>query len=83
MAASMTPQRVYLQRNIYVICGICFETRKTDQLGNLVIKMLANLKLKLTNDILQNIAKVIESLENFDVGQKGICIKFNKFATWR
>ncbi|XP_062581297.1 uncharacterized protein LOC134243098 [Saccostrea cucullata] len=78
MAAPMTPRRVYLQRNICVICGFCFETRETDSLGNVEIKTRFNLKLKLTNDRLQNIAEVLGSLENLDVGQKGICIKCNR-----
>lgn len=75
----MTPRRIYLQDNVCVICGFCFETRETSASGEIVVRKLNNLKLKLTNERVANIAKVIESKENLILDRlKGICIKCNR-----
>ena len=70
---------IYLQENVCVICGFCFETRETTTSGDVIVKKLNNLKLKLTAERVQNIEKVIESKENFNFdGPKGICVKCNR-----
>ena len=79
LAAPLTPRRIYLQENVCVICGFCFETRETTTSGDVIVKKLNNLKLKLTAERVQNIEKVIESKENFNFdGPKGICVKCNR-----
>ena len=79
MAAPMTPRRIYLQENVCIICGFCFETRETNTSGDVIVKKLNNLILKLTAERVQNIEKIIELKDNFNFdGPKGICVKCNR-----
>ena len=77
--APMTPRRIYLKENVCIICGFCFETRETNTSGDVIVKKLNNLKLRLTAERVQNIEKIIESKENINFDEpKGICVKCNR-----
>ena len=71
----LTPRRIYLSANICVICGFALFHTEITSTGQRIERKSLNIKLKLTDERIQNISNVIESFERELCGKNGICTK--------
>ncbi|XP_062615256.1 uncharacterized protein LOC134276988 [Saccostrea cucullata] len=68
-----TPQKIYSTTNVCCLCGFSFVVKEVDNEGNIQIKKLVKLKLKLTEEKQTAIRDVIQT--DLPPNAEGVCVR--------